>query len=61
MPRDGVGEALDQLRMIEQRNRRKRLMCVKDDFGNDHTENYWREGGRSIHAQVDAGIVLRFH
>jgi hypothetical protein len=43
----GRGEALDQLRMIEQRNRRKRLMCVKDDFGNlyNHTGNHWREGG----------------
>jgi hypothetical protein len=58
----GRGKALDQLRMIEQRNRRKRLMCVNDDFGNlyDHTGNYWREGGRSIHAQVDAKIVLHF-
>jgi hypothetical protein len=59
----GQGEALDQLRMIGQSNRRKRLTCVKDDFGNlyDHTGKHWREKGGSIYAQVDAEIVLHFH
>ena len=58
----GRGEALDQLRMMEQQEKTKRLICVKDHLGNlyDHTGNYVRQKKRLVHAQVDAEIVLHF-
>jgi hypothetical protein len=58
----GRGEALDQLRMIEQLERMKRKRCVKDYLGNlyDHTGNYGKIKKKLVHAQVDAEIVLYF-
>jgi hypothetical protein len=58
----GSGEALDQLRMIEQQERMKRKWCVKDYLGilYEHTGNYVNIKNRLVHAQVDAEIVLYF-
>lgn len=58
----GRSEALDQLGKFERRDRMKRSVCVQDDLGNlyDHTGNYWRPQKRTVHADVDAEIVLYF-
>ena len=58
----GRKEAAVQQKITEWYNRAKRKRCMKDDFGNlyDHTGNYYRETKCSVHADVDAEIVLHF-
>jgi hypothetical protein len=59
----GRGEAMDQLRMGELDKKRKRKRYVKDSLGNfyDHTGSRVVERNCSVHAQVDAEIVLHFN
>lgn len=58
----GRKEAAEQEKVIEWYSRAKRKRCMKDDFGNlyDHTGNYYKEAKHSVHAYVDAEIVLHF-